>query len=222
MIGVQHALGFSTFVKDEMRALPELLDLIVNRFDDVVVVDTGSTDGTWEMLRTREGQGQLRPYRICVPFDAQHFHFGYIRSMAAHLCHTDWVMMLDADERMKPEDLDKLRGEVIRAHAMGAKCLSFPRYNWLDGPPGTNYNESSYPDLQARCILNNGSVWWRRPVHEVVIHSGPYVAMPPMIVSGLHIHHFHDHFRKAKGDDGSWVKTYAELAKADPEWTRTY
>lgn len=214
-------LGFSTFVRNEIHCLPELLDRIKGYFDEVVVVDTGSTDGTWETLRAREKLGELRPYKIGVPFDAQHFHFGYIRSMAAHLCHTDWVMMLDADERMLPEDLAKLRGEVEAVSGMGKACIAFPRYNWMDGPPGTSYPKEAYPDLQVRCILNNGHVWWRRPVHEV-IKLGPDKNTPTWSVSKLHIHHFHGHYRRAKKDDGSYQKIYEEMTKADPDWLGTY
>jgi hypothetical protein len=141
--------------------------------------------------------------------------------MAAHLSHTDWVMMLDADERMNPDELDKIRDTVIRAHAAGVRCLLFPRCNYYDAPPGSKFDHKTYPDLQARCICNDGTIWWRRPVHEVALR-GPGRSVPPMWSTELHIHHFHVHFRAAKKDDGSFNQVYTDLAKADPEWADTY
>jgi glycosyltransferase involved in cell wall biosynthesis len=216
-------LGFSAFVKNEMQCLPELLDRIAGYFDYYVVLDTGSTDGTWEHLRAREKRGEpIHPYRVGIPFDAKHFHFGYVRSMAAHLNKAEWVMMLDADERIDDAGLKKLRGTVELANSQSKACIAFPRHNWLSSPgEHGEYNKVAYPDLQVRCILNNGVVWWRRAVHEV-IKTGFANGNPPWLTSDIHIEHFHSHYRRAKNDDGSFARIYDELTKADTDWLGTY
>lgn len=211
-------LGFSTFVRNEINSLPGLLDSIKGKFDDVVVIDTGSEDGTWKMLRQREGAGELRSYRLGIPFDAQHFHFGYVRSAAAHLCKTDWVMMLDADERMHDQDLAAIRTYVELAKTQGAVCIDFPRNNWMDAPSECKTKFHVYPDLQGRCVLNNGTVWWRLPVHESVMMGRVKGAPPRRITAHMHIQHFHFHFRKLRNDDGAFNHIYVEISKSDPEW----
>jgi glycosyltransferase involved in cell wall biosynthesis len=219
------SLGFSIFVKDEMVALPDLIQSITPHFSDIVVLDTGSTDGTWEWLREQERAGTLRPYRIGIPFNAKNFHYGYVRSMAAHLNRGEWVMMLDADERMREADLLALGTVVGKAHVGGFLCITFPRNNWNDAPDVEKSRDgqsgAAYPDRQTRCIRNNKKVWWRRAVHEVIM-MGPDKDGVPRVDCNLHIQHYHVHFKGLKSDDGSFHKVYDELTKADPDWIGTF
>lgn len=214
-------LGFSTFVKNEIHSIQGLLDNVNGRFDYYVVVDTGSTDGTWEFLRRFEAKtdGAVHVYQLNIPFEANTFHFGYVRSVAAHLNKAPWVMMLDADERMDPDDLMRIEAFILQASKLGHQALAFPRYNW-EGPPGENeiYRADTYPDLQVRAIANNGWVRWHGPVHEVAC-AGPKVKPVEWLQTDIHIHHYHWHFRDLKDDKGHSYRVYDELNRANPNWT---
>ena len=107
--------GFSVFVRNEMQSLPELLTLVEPYVEEIVVLDTGSTDGLWPYLRSLESEKfpKIRPYRLNIPFDAEHFNFGYTRSVAAHLNKCEYVLMLDADERMNSAEISILRDKVV-------------------------------------------------------------------------------------------------------------
>ncbi len=78
-------------VKDEADRLgPSLAS--VGWADEVVVADTGSTDGTQELARAAGARVETIPWE------------GYVatRNRALALAKNDWVLVLDADERVSP------------------------------------------------------------------------------------------------------------------------
>src|SRR5687768_12348334 len=83
-------------VKDEERTLENCLAPIRDLFDDVVVMDTGSTDRTCELLRDRFSLHPLHgalDERLCfAKFDARN----RVVAQARH----PWILFLDADERI--------------------------------------------------------------------------------------------------------------------------
>ena len=88
-------------VKDEAQQLEACLDPIVGLFDETVVVDTGSTDETQNLLRQRFGIEPLE-----VPLEADRcFCLQDARSEGLRKLSTPWVMFLDADERMDSSTL---------------------------------------------------------------------------------------------------------------------
>ena len=86
-------------VKNEAERLPESLQKVVGLTDDLVVVDSGSTDGTQD---------------IAQRFGARVVHhdwegFARQKAFAASLCRHDWVLDLDADEILSDELVSRLR-----------------------------------------------------------------------------------------------------------------
>jgi glycosyltransferase involved in cell wall biosynthesis len=97
-------LGLCMVVRDEAHQLNACLGSIHDRFDQVVVVDTGSVDGTPRLLQERFGisamQTMIDEGRCGCLRDP--------RSMALDNLSTPWVLMLDADERIDRKTLDQL------------------------------------------------------------------------------------------------------------------
>ena len=222
---VDERLGFSVFVRDEIHALPDLLELVRPVFDEIVVLHTGEDNPAWRYLRTLEQDWwpQVRPYRLNIPFDAEHFHFGYARSTAAHLNKCGYVMMLDVDERMSPGDLEKIR-DFWHPKALENRwpALAFPRRAWRDGPAEMKDEDcSTYPDWQIRMIRNDGTVWWRRAVHEACLY-GPASKLVDAVSTTEHINHFHGHYRRLRGAADIHHILYLAMAAADEEWIETF
>lgn len=217
-------VGLSMIVRDAINELPDLFRLAIPAFPEIVVYCTGSTDGTWEMLRSieRERFPKFRCYLQTIPFDAKHFHFGHARTMAAHLNSRPYVMMLDADERMSIEDMARIQ-EVPR-HMGDCEVASFPRHNWLNPPHTDGPKElmpNTYPDTQLRLIRNDRTVSWRRPVHESCL-VGADGRQPKVFNSNLHIEHYHHYYRTLRKDTWLFDHIYLELAASDSEWVQTY
>src|SRR5206468_4733065 len=87
--------------KDEADRLPAAL-ASVSWADEVVVADTGSSDATIEVARASGARV------VSIPWE------GWVasRNRALHEAAHDWVLFLDADERVSPELRDELRGAV--------------------------------------------------------------------------------------------------------------
>jgi glycosyltransferase involved in cell wall biosynthesis len=109
------SLALCMVVKDEANRIADCLDPLVDRVDQVVIVDTGSVDGTPELLRQRYGivplTGELRE-ESCFTKSVQ-------RNRAYELAGTAWICGLDADERLDPRTLDAFRKRPRDAEVAG-------------------------------------------------------------------------------------------------------
>jgi tetratricopeptide (TPR) repeat protein len=116
MISVAAAL----IVRDEEKFLPGNLASLQGKVDDIVVVDTGSIDDT---------------PAIAKDFGARLFHFEWIGDFAAarnrglEEVTTDWVLYIDADERLcTPED--RRVAEFLNLEAYAAFVRFRPQLNY--------------------------------------------------------------------------------------------
>lgn len=98
-------LSLSMIVRDEAARIEACLESVRGFVDEMVVVDTGSSDDT-VAIASRCG---ARVHRIPWPGD-----FAPARNQALQWLQGDWVLVLDADERLLPqarEPLTQLMGE---------------------------------------------------------------------------------------------------------------
>jgi len=126
--------------------------------DDVVVVDSGSTDGTPDLARAAGARVVERGW----PGYAEQKNFA--ASQAAH----DWILSVDADERVSAD----LRSEIqaMLAQDPGGAGFRMPRVTWHLGRwiRTTDW----YPDYQLRLYHRGRATWTPRRVHESVTASG--------------------------------------------------
>lgn len=94
-------------VKDEEELLPGCLHSIRDWVDEIIIVDTGSTDRTVEIAQS---------------FGARIFHqpwegdFSKHRNYSIEQATCDWILIIDADEEMVSEDVPKLRPLLADEH----------------------------------------------------------------------------------------------------------
>ena len=122
--------------------------------DEIVVVDAESTDGTVGIARQRSARVEVRPW---PGYSAQKNH-------AASLASNDWILSLDADERVSPELASEIQS-LLRAEPAhrGYRVPRISHYlgRWIRG---TDW----YPDYQLRLYDRRAGQWNGRPVHESV------------------------------------------------------
>jgi len=158
--------------------------------DEVVVVDSGSTDDTRERAAARGARVLVRK------FDGYRSQKDFAVGVAAN----DWVLCLDADERVTP----KLRDEIERERDGG-----FPSYAGYRFPRATEYfgaylrHGNAYPDRVLR-LFDRRRGGWRgdREIHEHASVDGP--------VGSLHGDLQH-HAYRSLGDHLTRMERYARM-----------
>lgn len=134
--------------------------------DDIVVVDSGSSDATRDIAESMGARVLVRP------FDG----FRSQKDFAVRQAHHDWVLCLDADERVD----DGLRTAIEAARARGfgdAAGYRFARKSWYFGR--FLRHGTAYPDRVLR-LFDRRRGGWRgdREVHEAVSVDGAVATLP--------------------------------------------
>ena len=94
-------IGLSMVVKNEESNIEACLTDIVDLFSQIVIIDTGSTDKTCELLETVFA---IKP--ITTELTASScFALSIARNHGFDLLNTPWILSLDADERIERNDL---------------------------------------------------------------------------------------------------------------------
>lgn len=101
-------LTITLITLNEERNLPRALDSLAELWDEIVVVDSGSSDRTVEIA---EARGARVFHRAWNGFADQ-------RKFAAAQASHDWILALDADEELSPELRESLR--AWKSQASGA------------------------------------------------------------------------------------------------------
>ncbi len=121
---------------------------------DVVVVDSGSTDGTIDLARAHASRPRV----------VSHAWQGYSlqRYFAAQQCQNPWVLMLDADEECSPElarEIQNLDETTVARVAI----YRMPRHNYV----GRRYVRCWSPDFQDRLVHRQRLQWAPESIPEV-------------------------------------------------------
>ena len=135
----------------------------------ILIVDTGSTDGTAEFFKdkpntviikddiiTREGYGPARTH---------------LRNMSRkHFPDAEWMIYLDQDERILPSEFHKLRW-IKDSLIDDYDVIAFPRVDFHDKEMTHAENDYvSAPDYQARMSrLTSHNIRYERMLHEQVV-----------------------------------------------------
>lgn len=94
-------IGLCMIVKDEANRIAGALDGVIDLFDQVTVIDTGSTDGTLDILRERYGVEPL----ISRLDEGDCFCKSRVLNEGYARMRSPWILTLDGDERVSRADL---------------------------------------------------------------------------------------------------------------------
>lgn len=127
--------------------------------DDVVVVDAGSSDKTVEIAREFTDQVVFHPW---AGFAAQ-------KNFALAQCRGDWILSLDADERVSEGLQREIAGVLVREPPLAGYFV--PRQNFFQGR--WMRHGGLYPDYTLRLFRRGRGAFGARAVHESVRVDGP-------------------------------------------------
>jgi glycosyltransferase involved in cell wall biosynthesis len=152
-------LSVILITRNEEANLDDCLASLEGIAQQIVVVDTASTDRTLEIAQK---------YGATIASPADWPGFGPQKNRALDLATGDWVLSLDADERLTPA----LRSEILTAihHNAHVNCFAIPRLSWYCGKFMRHSGWS--PDFVDRLFRRGTARFSDDLVHERLIPNG--------------------------------------------------
>lgn len=204
-------LSLVMMVRDEAEVLPGFLDHHAGLYDQLVVVDTGSVDGTADLARRA---GAL----VLEEAWQDDFSGPRNRGLAAAVC--DWILILDADERVASEDFDRLRRQV---EAAAPAVFLQETINYLADASHLEWQpvRGRYPRMEqgqrgffaARrpgLFPNRPDLCFRGRIHESILPAAQEASLPVVEVD-LPVHHYG--YVRGEAVQQARKQRYLELAR---------
>jgi glycosyltransferase involved in cell wall biosynthesis len=210
------SLAIAAIVRNEALGVENMLRSAAPVASFIAVLDTGSTDDTVaraENCLAATGVPFALVQREREAFDCD---FSAMRNAALDMvpASIDWVLMVDADEELVPEDYTPLL-ELIGSAT--AEAFWLPRYNYVG--PDKRGGVESYPDWQVRLMRNKTDrpVRYEGRVHERVLNTlAEKVPLDASAIGGArggpHIHHLVRRFR-SKAEEAEKQAFYLQIAQ---------
>jgi len=144
--------------KNEASDLPECIESL-DFCDEIVIIDSGSSDETAEIARSAS----------CRFYSTTDWPgFGIQKQRALDKAQSDWVLSIDADERVSPELQAEIKSAIRRSDVSGYYIQRKSQFlgRWM------KYG-GWYPDQILRLGRRVNVRFDGAPVHEKLIVSGP-------------------------------------------------
>ena len=145
-------LSVALIVKNEEQNIAECLET-VKWADEIVVLDAGSDDNTVEIAKQ---------YTDKVYVNADWQGFGIQRQRLQAYASGDWILMLDADERVTPELAAEIKKVLLQDERNNVYALA--RLSWCFGK--FIRHSGWYPDYVTRLYAKECAHYGEQLVHE--------------------------------------------------------
>jgi glycosyltransferase involved in cell wall biosynthesis len=145
------ALSVCLIVKNEERHLGRCLDSVAGLAGEIVMVDTGSTDGSREVVVSYGAR--------VFPLDFSFVDFAAARNFAIANARHPWVLMLDADEALDAASVPEVEKLVALSRNAG---YFLERHNYW------GHADSPTVDYVVRLFPNKAAYRYRGRVHETI------------------------------------------------------
>lgn len=165
-------ISLCMIVKNEQKNLSELLPIIEEYVDEIIIVDTGSTDKTKETAK--KYTDKIFDYKWTQDFSEA-------RNFSLSKATKEWILILDADERIAEQDLKKLKQLTQNKEVFAYK---FEQRNYSNKQTPIKWKESkqdSYEESKQflgwqyrgiiRLFRNDKRIKFVYPIHETVLES---------------------------------------------------
>ncbi len=144
-------ISLSMIVRNEALQLRPCLESVADFVDEMVVLDTGSSDDSAAIASACGA----RVHHMAWPGD-----FAPARNRALELVSGDWVLVLDADERLLPQAQEPLRALIEQPDLLVINLLRAE-----EGSVQSPYSSVS------RLFRRHPAIRWSRPYHAMIDDS---------------------------------------------------
>ncbi|MBS3999152.1 MAG: glycosyltransferase [Desulfobulbaceae bacterium] len=207
-------LSVAMIVKNEEKDLPDCLESIINLSDQIVIVDTGSTDNSKEIALNYGAE--VYDFMWCDDF-------AMARNESLKYAVGQWILYIDADERLSPDSQIFIRNLISTAKPeVGGFITSIvSKYIEDDGSLATYkgkyprlFRNLGYPDLHffgkiheqiSPSIYEKGFDIIESEI--VIIHEGYAISKAEMNLKvGKNLNILSEHVRKEPENAFSWYQ----------------
>ena len=144
-------ISLCMIVKNEEKFLPQCLDSVKDYLDEIIIVDTGSTDKTVEIAKQ---------YTDRIYFHPWEGDFSKHRNQSIKYATKDWIFILDADEVLLAQCGKTVR-ESIQDESIDSVYVVVK--SAFDGGAGEAVHNS------IRIFRNNGNIHYEGKVHNRIV-----------------------------------------------------
>jgi glycosyltransferase involved in cell wall biosynthesis len=169
-------LSLCMIVKNESKYLGNCLASVEGVVDEIIVVDTGSTDDTVEIAEK---------YGARVFHYKWHDDFGAARNESLKHATGDWILVLDADEVLSEDSRDKIRAFMVD---VGDDIYYQLRIKNL----GAN-NKVAHQNYMIRFFKNNPGARYIGRIHEYIVPPSGYINISDKDIQIIH-HGYKENF----------------------------
>ena len=154
------SISLCMIVKNEEDVIDRCLSSIFKAVDEIIIVDTGSTDKTKEICKNYTDK--IFDFKWCDDFSkARNFSFS--------LATCEYIMWLDADDVVPKNTLNeiiKLKNDMCADVYMLKYDIAFCN------------NQPTFSFYRERILKNNSNATWQGAVHECITPYGKVVSLP--------------------------------------------
>mgnify|MGYP004564738297 FL=1 len=198
-------------VKNEEKNIGQWLNNMRQIADEIIVVDTGSTDNTLNILEN----ANITPYHFTWCND-----FAAAKNYAIQQATGDWIAFLDADEYFDASSVQRFRTEMTRYHAnkkIGAIMCQLVNIDT------DNRNKIIDTMIQVRIFRNSKDIYYKNPVHEqLVTKPGKYIMQKCFDLQIIHTGYSAGILRKKAERDLPILQQREKEAKTQQEREQLY
>jgi len=147
-------ISLCMIVKNEEKFLPRCLESIKGHVDEIIIVDTGSTDSTVEIAKRYNAKIYHHPWENS---------FSKARNYSLKYATCKWILVLDADEEVERKNAHKLK-DVIKENSVNVIYLPV-----ISRPVG---GKNITIGTSERLFKNHLGFRYEGIVHNALKHSG--------------------------------------------------
>ena len=181
--------------KNESSNLEDCLNSLKDLVDEIVIVDSLSQDDTI-LIANRFG--------AVVKQTENWPGFGPQKNRALDLATKDWVLSIDADERLTPELIAEIKSVLVNPKV---NCFAFPRSSFYCGK--FIQHSGWYPDYVDRLFKRGSARFSDHLVHERLLPDGEVLRLSSPL-----LHYSYRSFEQVISKVNSYSSAGAEQAFA--------
>lgn len=171
---MKNQVSLCMIVKDEEEYLPRCLSSINDIVDEIIIVDTGSSDKTVEIAKN---------FGAKVYYFKWNNNFSEARNESLKYATKDWILILDADDELNSESREIFK--VLLNTELDEKAIY--HFETLSYYGSSIENDNIAINLNPRLFKNNRGAHYEGEVHNQLISvEGDYNA----VCNEIKIHHY--------------------------------